>query len=150
VHPPVPRRTLEERKRFVTLVQQLEKSPLDEALRPEVKWAFQWLDAVPDITVDICPAPLEGLPAENYKYTPQLFGLYVFAMGRFAIEHRDKAQDKTGQYFAGVESTLKGYQAIVKDKSNARSTALDALLQKQNEGRLKEFVKTAGKACEGN
>ncbi|HYL92454.1 MAG TPA: hypothetical protein VEW69_04790 [Alphaproteobacteria bacterium] len=142
--------TPEERKRFLSLVQQLEKNPLDETLRPEVKWAFQWLDAVPDITVDICPTPLEGLPAENYKYTPQLFGLYVFAMGRFAIEHPDKAGDKDAVFLAGVETALKGYQEIVKDKSNARSTALDTLLQKQKDGKLKESVQNASKACAGS
>jgi len=60
-----PPSTPDERKRFMTVVQKLEQSPLDKSLLPEVKWAKQWLEDVPDINVTLCPLPLGDFFAED-------------------------------------------------------------------------------------
>ena len=49
---------------------------------------------------------------------------------------------------AGVESALRSYSAIVKSDPDAKSKSLDALLEKQKQGKLAEFVRTASKGCE--
>jgi hypothetical protein len=46
-----------------------------------------------------------------------------------------------------VEGALKAYQAILKNKASARSEDLDDLLEKQGNGKLAEFVKTASQDC---
>ena len=138
----------EERKRFVAITHKMEAAPLDESLRPEIRWALEWLADVPDVSVTICLAPLGDFTKHKYKYEPQIFGQFTFSMGAFLIEHPDKADDKGAQYVAGVEGALKAYSAILNVKPDAHSKALDELLQKQSQGQLADYVREASsKGC---
>ncbi len=140
--------TPEERKRFLTLVHKLEKAPLDQTLNPEVTWALQWLQDVPDVSVNICFDPLGPFTIEEYRYDLRIRGQFVLGMGAYLVEHPQKAADSSSQYVAGVESALKAYRAILKTKPDAKSHALDDLLSRQEDGGLKDFVRDASKACE--
>ena len=139
--------TPEERKRFLALVHKLEEAPLDPSLNSEIAWALQWLDDIPDVTVTICFAPLGNLPNEQYRYGSRVRGQFVLAMGAFLLQHPGKARDFPATYLAGVESALRVYRAILKDKRAPRSPALDHLLSKQNNGELADFVGEASKDC---
>ena len=143
-----PPSTPDERKRFMTVVQKLEQSPLDKSLLPEVKWAKQWLEDVPDINVTLCPLPLGEFFAEDYRHKNQLFLQFAFAMAAFLIQHPDKAADKSAQYLAGVEGVLRTYKAILKSRSEAKSRALDELLARQSDGSLNDMVREASRLCE--
>ncbi|HEY2363468.1 MAG TPA: hypothetical protein VGK36_20270 [Candidatus Angelobacter sp.] len=142
--------TKEERQRFLTLTRKLEQSPLDKSLYAEKTWAKKWLEDIPDINVNICAPILFGMDfvTEQNKYTPQLSYQATFGSAAYIIEHPDKAGDTDSQFVAGVESALKSYSAIVKNDPDAKSKALDALLEKQKQGKLAEFVRTASKSCE--
>ena len=150
---PKPKRapsTAEERQRFAALTHKLEQTPLDKSLYKDKIWAKQWLEDVPDINVNICAPILFGLDfvAEQNRYTPQLSYQATFGSATYIIEHPDKKGDTAAQYVAGVESALKSYSAIVKDEPQAKSKALDGLLEKQKQGKLADFVHNASKACE--
>ena len=146
-HPPS---TKEERQRFLTLTRRLEQDPLDKSLYAEKTWAKKWLEDIPDINVNICAPILFGVDflTEQNKYTPQLSYQATFGSAAYIIEHPDKAGDTDAQFVAGVESALKSYSAIVKNEPQAKSKALDALLEKQKQGKLAEFVRAASKSCE--
>ncbi|HWZ45207.1 MAG TPA: hypothetical protein VNW97_17170 [Candidatus Saccharimonadales bacterium] len=139
--------TPDERKRFVDLTGKLIKSPLDESLKDEAKWALQWLSDVPDVNVNPCPLPLGDMVPSDYKHAARIFSIYVLAMGVYAIEHPKKSEDETPQYLAGVEAALSAYKSILKSKPGANSEDLDNLLAKQQSGKLEAFVKTAGQEC---
>ncbi|MGH9636799.1 MAG: hypothetical protein ACRD72_18360, partial [Candidatus Angelobacter sp.] len=85
---------------------------------------------------------------EQNRYTPQLSYQATFGSAAYIIEHPNKAGDTDSQFIAGVESALKSYSAIVKSDPDAKSKSLDALLEKQKQGKLAEFVRTASKSCE--
>ncbi|MCU1254266.1 MAG: hypothetical protein JWM83_565 [Candidatus Angelobacter sp.] len=142
--------TKEERQRFLTLTRKLEQSPLDKSLYAEKTWAKKWLEDIPDINVNICAPILFGLDfvTEQNKYTPQLSYQATFGSAAYIIEHPDKAGDTDAQFVAGVESALKSYSAIVKSDPEAKSKSLDALLEKQKQGKLADFVRSASKGCE--
>jgi len=140
--------TPEERKRFVAIVHQLEKTPLDPSLSSDVAWALQWLEDIPDITVTICWAPLGHFGMEQYPYDSRIRGQFVLGMGAALIEHQPRQADAI--YLAGVESALRTYRSILKSKPEARSEVLDDLLAKRDDGTLRDFVHDASKACEGN
>ncbi|HEY1527232.1 MAG TPA: hypothetical protein VGH51_13425 [Candidatus Angelobacter sp.] len=146
-HPPS---TKEERQRFLTLTRRLEQDPLDKSLYAEKTWAKKWLEDIPDINVNICAPILFGVDflTEQNKYTPQLSYQATFGSAAYIIEHPDKAGDTGAQFVAGVESALKSYSAIVKNEPQAKSKALDALLEKQKQGKLAEFVRAASKSCQ--
>lgn len=132
--------TPEERQRFVTLTHKMEDAPLDESLRSEREWALTWLVQIPDITVNICTAPLGDYMKKKYKYAPEITIQLTFSSGAFIIEHPDRAKDGYAQCLAGVEGALKAYQSILKVKPDAHSKALDELLDKQRNGKLAEHV----------
>jgi len=142
--------TAEERQRFLSLTRKLEQNPLDKSLYEDKKWAKQWLEDVPDINVNICAPLLFGAQflMEQNKYTPQLSYQATFGSAAFIIEHPDRAGDTAAQFVAGVESALKAYSAIVKSEPQAKSKALDELLEKQKQGKLVDFVHGASKSCE--
>ncbi|HEY6250611.1 MAG TPA: hypothetical protein VI685_11675 [Candidatus Angelobacter sp.] len=140
--------TPEERKRFVALVEKLEKSPLDHSLRPDVFWAERWLNDIPDINVSVCPAPLGRFVDENYKYAGQISVQFAFGMAAYLIQHPDKVADRSAQYLAGVQEALRTYKSILKSEPRAQSAALDQLVAKEAEGTLSDFVRDAGKVCE--
>jgi hypothetical protein len=139
--------TAEERTRFLALTRKLEQTPLDKSLYAEKKWALQWIEDIPDITVTPCPTVLgEDLFSSRYPYASNLLFQVVFGGVAFVIEHPDKKDDQVAQYTAGVESALKAYRGILRADPVA-SRALEELLQKQSEGKLAEFVKAASKDC---
>jgi hypothetical protein len=142
--------TAEERQRFLSLTRKLEQNPLDKSLYDEKKWAKKWLEDIPDINVNICAPLLFGVDfvKEQNRYTPQLSYQATFGSAAYIIEHPDKKGDTEAQFVAGVESALKSYSAIVKGNPHAQSKALDDLLEKQKQGKLTDFVRAAGKACE--
>jgi hypothetical protein len=140
--------TPEERKRFVAIVHKMEQSPLDPALTPDVEWALQWLQDIPDVNVSICPFPLGSLAEESYQYKTRIAVQFTLAMGVYLIENPQKAADTVSQYLAGVQSALKAYKAILKAKPQAKSRAMDDLVAKEAEGELGDFVREASKFCE--
>ena len=142
--------TAEERQRFLTLTRKLEQNPLDKSLYADKKWAKDWLQDIPDINVNVCAPLLFGMQfvLEQNQYTPQLSYQATFGSAAYIIEHPDKAGDTAAQFVAGVESALKAYSAILKTDPQARSKALDNLLEKQKQGKLAEFVHDASKSCE--
>jgi hypothetical protein len=146
-HPPS---TAAERQRFLALTRKLEQNPLDKSLYSEKIWAKKWLEDIPDINVNICAPILFGMDfvTEQNKYTPQLSYQATFGSAAYIIEHPDKAGDTDSQFIAGVESALKSYSAIVKSNPDAKSKALDGLLEKQKQGKLADFVRSASKSCE--
>jgi hypothetical protein len=140
--------TPEERQRFVALTHKLELSPLDKNLYAEKKWAIQWIDGIPDITVSICPPIMgEDFLESRYRYMPEIMGQVAFGNIVFLIEHPDKRGDVVAQYTAGVESALKAYKGILKADPMVSRT-LEDLLQKQSEGKLADFVRETSKACQ--
>jgi hypothetical protein len=142
--------TAEERQRFLSLTRKLEQNPLDKSLYDDKKWAKDWLRDVPDINVSVCAPLMFGMQfvLEQNQYTPQLSYQATFGSAAYIIEHPDKAGDTAAQFVAGVESALKAYGAILKSDPQARSKALDNLLEKQKQGKLAEFVHDASKSCE--
>ena len=142
--------TAEERQRFAGLTHKLEQAPLDKSLYKEKVWAKKWLEEVPDINVNICAPVLFGVEfiAEQNSYMPQLSYQATFGGATYIIEHPDRKGDTEAQYVAGVESALKAYSAILKTEPQARSKALDNLLEKQKQGKLADFVHSASKPCD--
>lgn len=139
--------TPEERKRFVNVAHKVIKSPLDDSLKSEVKWALKWIEDIPDINVTPCSAPLGDLVSSGNRYAARIFSIYVLAMGLFLIEQPGKSSDPVAQYLAGVEGALKAYKAVLRGDPEASSEDLDDLLQRQSAGKLEEFVRSAAKEC---
>lgn len=140
--------TSEERQRFIALTHKLEQNPLDKDFYADKKWALQWIEDVPDITVTPCPTVfgVEFITA-RYRYGSNLLYQALFGNVAFLIEHPEKKNDTVAQYTAGVESALKAYKGILR-ADPVVSRTMEELLEKQTQGKLADFVKQVTKDCQ--
>lgn len=136
----------QERARFVSITQSLEKAPLDPQLQADRQWALQWLTDAPDISVTVCLDTIVSAESD-YAYEPEILLQYMFSMAVLSIEHPDRANDPDAQQLAGAEGALRAYRAILRDKPEAHSAGLDAMLAAQDRGDLPAFVRKASLHC---
>jgi len=133
--------TPEERAQWVEITHKLESAPLDDSVNKQGEEALKRLSDVHDIHVGLCPALLSEFNGMKYAYAHTITRQYMLASGAFIIENPDKAADTKAANLVAVESVLKTYEAILKQKPNARAKQLDNLLKKQSQGQLKEALK---------
>jgi hypothetical protein len=134
-------------QRFVSVTRNLEAFPLKPGAKADRAWAIGWLTDAPDVSVSVCADPLGGLVQSDYPYAAEITVQYMFAMAVLIIEHPETAKDPNAQQLAGVEGALIAYRSILRDKPEAKSAALDALLQSQTRGELPDFVRKAYVRC---
>jgi carboxypeptidase Q len=132
--------TPEERAQWVEITHKLESAPLDDNVNKQGEGAFKRLSDVHDVHVLLCPALLSEFNGMKYTYAHTITRQYMLASGAFQIENPDKAADTKATNLAAVESVLKTYQAILQQKPDAKAKALDDLLKKQSQGKLKDSV----------
>lgn len=137
----------QDRQRVVAIAHGLERAPLDASLRNDRAWAMQWLIDAPDVTVNACLDPLGGVSQKQYSHTPEIIAQYTLAMAAFIIENPGKENDQDAQQLAGVESALNAYRAMRTAQPDARSPALEKLLDLQSSGKLPGFVHKAYLQC---
>jgi len=133
--------TPEERAQWAAITHQLESSPLDDSVNKQGEAAFKRLSDVHDVHVLLCPALLSEFNGMKYVYAHTITRQYMLAAGAFQIENPDKAADTKATGLAAVESVLKTYQAILKQKPDAKAKQLDDLLKKQSQGKLNDALK---------
>ena len=135
--------TPQEKARFVAITRSLEDAPLKPDARADRQWALAWITEAPDVSVNICASVLKDVLDSKNPYGPELVGQYLF--GASAIEHPDSTDE--AQQLAGMESVIKTYRSIVRDKPGAASADLDALVKVQADGALPAFVHKGYEAC---
>ena len=140
--------TPEDRQRLVAIAHKLEAAPLDPALASERQWAVSWSIAASDIHVKICPVLLGDLRRPKYKYRSEISEQLLISSAAFLIEHPDQAENYRAQSVGGMEGVLKAYASIIKADPQATAKSLDVLLEKQKQGKLADFVRSASEACE--
>ena len=133
--------TPEERAQSAEVTHKLESAPLDDSVNKQGEAAFKRLSDVHDVHVLLCPALLNEFNGMKYAYARIITRQYMLASGAFQIENPDKAGDGRATALAAVESVLKTYQAILKQKADAKAKPLDDLLKKQSQGKLNDAVK---------
>jgi carboxypeptidase Q len=133
--------TPEERAQWVETTHKLESAPLDDSVNKQGDAALKRLSDVHDIHVPLCPALLSEFSGMKYTYAHAITRQYMLARGAFIIENPGKAGDTKAMNLAAVESVLKTYQAILKQRSDAKAKLLDDLLKKQSQGKLDDSLK---------
>jgi hypothetical protein len=137
----------EDRQRFVSIVQSLERAPLNPSLQDDRKWAIQWLMDAPDVSVTVCTDSLEGVLTKAYTHSPDIVVQYTLAMAAFVIENPAKSNDPDAQQLAGIEGALNAYRAMRAAQPDEKSPALEKLLGMQSKGELPGFAHTAFLHC---
>lgn len=142
--------TPEERTRAVQTAKSLRTDPLATTTQGDREWLIKWLIEIPDISVKLCSNFLGDLGKSENGYSGAIIASMMASEVSFIIEHPDKTKDSDAVYFAGVEGALDSYQAIQKKELNYHLPHLDELVQKREQGKLKEYVHTTAKTCKRN
>jgi len=142
-----PRSSAEDRQRLVSLAHKLEQAPLNPGLQADRQWALAWLTDAPDITVTMCADALGGLLRSKYRYSGEIVFQDMLSTAAFLIEHPESANDPVAQQLAGVEGALNAYRAILRERPDAKSSAMETLLQTRSRGELPAFIAKAWTRC---
>ena len=136
--------TVEERKQAVQIARLLESDPFHEKAKDARRWFTIWLIQVPDISVSLCSDYLSPLYKSDKNYSSEITNQMMFSSVAFMIEHPDQDKDLVAINLAGLEGSLKTYEAILKAKPKAKSAFLDDLILKRDKGELIEYVRQIG------
>lgn len=140
--------TPEERKRAIETTRRLEREPLSRSGIAAREWLLQFIIEAPDFHVRGCSGPLDVLAKnEEGPYARVLYVQSIFGMAALVLEHPKKAADWAAVQTAGIESTLKAYQAILRADSEARWKELDRLVAAQKRGMLRKLVEKEMARC---
>lgn len=141
-----PSSSSDDRARFVSITRRLEAAPLQPDARADRAWALSWLTEAPDVSVNVCLGSLGGMD-EGYPYAGEVMLQYVFSMAVLVIEHPEMTNDPNAQQVAGVAGALRAYRAILGNKPDATSPALDSLMEIESQGGLPEFILGGSASC---
>lgn len=133
--------TPDERKRFVAIAHKMEAAPLDPSLRKDRDWALHWMIDIPDINVNPCAELLGNFMESRYPYKAEINGQVAFSMAAFMIEHPDKAKDIVAVNSAALEGALKAYRSILRVEPTAQSPILEAMAERESQGKLTQYVR---------
>jgi hypothetical protein len=138
-----------ERKKAVELTHKLEKQPLASSSNKDRAWLLEFIVEAPDFDVKGCSGPLDALAKdEEGPYARVLYVQSIFGMAAFMFENPKKAEkDWAAVQTAGIESTLKAYESILKADPDARWKDLDRLVAARGKGKLRALVEKEMAAC---
>ena len=148
--------TPEERAQAVRISRSLEADPLNKDARKAKEWFILWLIRVPDISVTLCSDYFSPLFEKDKKdkdknYVSEITTQMMFSSAAFIIEHPDQAKDEIAVNKAGLEGSLKAYEAISKAKPNVKWPFLDELIVRRGQGTLEDYVREISTTkCKGS
>ena len=139
--------TPEEREQALKAVASLERDPLSKDATAAKEWLTMWLIEVPDISVKVCGTLLGPVLESKKNYSAELVQQLMYSSAAFVIRNPNNAKDDAAVYQAGVEGSLRAYEAILTAKPKARWPFLDDLLAKRSAGQLPAYIASAMPEC---
>ena len=129
---------------LIKATQVLEEQPFHEKAKDFRSWAMTYIIKTDDVSIVVCGGKLlEPVMDKKNKYGTDLLAQYSMGMAAFKLANPDKAKDENAAQLAGIESALKAYENILKEKPKAKFEGMDTLLAKRNNNELKGFVEEA-------
>ena len=128
-----------ESEMLIKTVMLLEEKPFDKEVDKMRERALKWLIETDKVSVTLCSMMISRVE-DKYKYKSDVFTQYTLGMGAFKLNNPDKAQDEAAVQLGGIESALRFYEAIAKEKPKTKSAFMDELLTRRAAGSLAEYV----------
>ena len=139
--------TPEERARAVKISHDLEGDPLAKDAKDQRAWALDWIEKIPDITVNVCFDFFGKLPDPPPGHSKEIMMQMIISSAAFMIEHPDKVKDEQAIALAGLLGSLKAYEAILKQDPSVRWPYLDKVIQMREQNKLDDYVGETRRKC---
>jgi hypothetical protein len=138
----------EDKAQALALVKQLEADPLASGAENARQWLTNFIVNAPDLFVSTCPELLGPLNGQGKNGAPEIVGQLYFGNAAFAIQNPEKASDREAVFAGGIESALRVYDSLVKQKSRWRWPLMDDLKSRAKKGTLVEYVRENVARCQ--
>ena len=122
----------------------LEAKPFDKDAGTIRAAAARYVIETKDVSILVCGGEITKpfLDKKN-KNSTELIGQYMIAMAAFKLENPSKKDDENATQLAALESVLRTYEVMVREKPKGRHALMDEYLQKREKGELKALVDAA-------
>jgi hypothetical protein len=130
----------EDKAQALALVKQLEEDPLASGAENARQWLTNFIVNAPDLFISTCPELLGPLNGQGKNGAPEIVGQLYFGNAAWAIQNPAKATDREAVFVGGVESALRLYESLVRQKARWRWPLLDDLRSRAKKGTLAEYV----------
>jgi hypothetical protein len=137
-----------DKETLIKAAQILEAQPFQDKAKDFRTWAMRYVIETDDVSITICSQMFSAVMDKKNKYADELLAQYSIGMAAFKLSNSDTAKDENSAQLAGMESMLKAYENMLKEKPKAKFQALDNLISMRNKGELKKFIEDA-KCSEG-
>lgn len=118
----------------------MEVKPFDKEAKDARAWAVRYVIETDEVSVLLCGGEaMKPLLDKKNKFSSELIAQYTIAMAAFKLENPNNKNENDAQ-LAGVESALRAYEQMVKEKPKNRFPAMDDLLAKRDSGELKRMI----------
>jgi hypothetical protein len=121
----------------------LETSPLAQDTVKMREKALKWVIETDQVSVIACGEIFSLFSDKKNKNSSEMTVAYTIGMAAFKLEFPEKASDENAAQLAGLETALKSYEAIVKEKPKTKFEKIEAVLEKQRAGQLAAMVTAA-------
>ena len=138
--------TAEERQQILDEIHAWQANPLGPQAKDHFGTVLKFFADVPDLTVHVCMI-LDKLPKGDKKDSSTIFGGAIMGQAEFVITNPDRRDDLLAEYQAGVEGSLRVYEALVHANEKDRQPYLDDLVKRRDDGTLMDFVKERAAIC---
>ena len=128
---------------LIKATQILESQPFQDKAKDFRGWAMRYIIETDDISILVCSQMFSSVMNKKNKYADELLAQYSMGMAAYKLSNSDTNKNENAAQLAGMESMLKTYENMVKEKPKAKFQALDDLVAKRNKGELKTFVVNA-------
>ena len=132
-----------DRETLIKATQILEAQPFQDKAKDFRGWAMRYIIETDDVSILVCSPMFSAILDKKNKYGDELLAQYSMGMAAFKLSNPDKAKDENAAQLAGMESMLRAYENMVKEKPKAKFQALEDLVAKRDKGELKKFVEEA-------
>ena len=135
-----PPSTPADREQAVRFAHALEEDPLGAQAAEQRGWVLGFLDAAPDVHVNVCLELIGPLLKSDKPSIDALTLQLAISTGAFVIEHPETARDDAATSLAGLLGVLKAYEHVIQVSPTSRLKFLEDLLRKRDNGDLPSFV----------
>lgn len=138
----------EDKAQALAFVKQLEEDPLASGAENTRQWLTSFIVNAPDLFISTCPELLGPINGQGKNAAPELVGQLYFGNAAWAIQNPDQALDREAVFVGGLESTIRLYESVLKQKSRWKWPILEDLRSRMKKGTLLEYVQKNMDKCQ--
>jgi hypothetical protein len=121
----------------------LETAPLDKETQKMRVDALRWVIETDEVSIIACGGVFSTMLEKKNKNSTDMTGAYMIGMAAYKIQNPENAADENAAQLAGIELSLRVYEALVKEKPKTKFEPIEALIVKRNNGELAALIAAA-------